>query len=281
MEYMKTVINTKELKGAKESCVRLYPVVCLHVGAAQCDMKFIQQHLKRLKDDPNGFGVYLGDGGECAIKSSKGNVYKQLCSPQQQMDILVDDVLGPVKEKLLFGIRGNHGNRIDKETGLGFDKNLCHRLGIPYLGVSAFMNLIVNRSSYDLFFHHGADSGVALQSKISRHEKFGNFIDADAIFTAHSHIAVDVPPQALLSCDNHNMRVGTKLRFGYICGSGYDSRSGYAVEKAYSPILPSYVVVQFDGRIVEGKAQYGQKCNIYRSDGQYPLSHGYIHDEVE
>ena len=239
MEYLKVNIDTKKLKGSKESAVRIYPLVCMHVGAAQCDMKFIRQYVKRLKDDSNGFGVYMGDGGECVTKLSKGDIYKQLCSPQQQMDLLVEEVLGPVKDKLLLGIRGNHGNRIDKETGLGFDKNLCHRLGVPYLGVSCMVNLTVNRSSYDLFFHHGADTGVALQSKLTKHEKFGAFINADALFTAHSHIAMDVPPQALLSCDNHNLRIATKLRHGYICGSGYDSRSGYAEEKAYSLSYPA------------------------------------------
>jgi hypothetical protein len=248
----------------------------MHVGAAQCDMKFIKQHLKRLRDDPNGFGVYLGDGGECVTKLSKGDIYKQLCGPQRQMDLLVEEVLGPVKDKLLFGIRGNHGNRIDKEVGLSFDKSLCHRLGIPYLGISAMVNMSVNRSTYDCFFHHGTDGGIPLTSKISKHEHFGKFIDADALFTAHSHVAVDLPPQTLYSADNHNLRIKTKLRHGYICGSGYDSRTGYAEEKAYPPILPSYLVVQFDGRIVEGKAQYGQKCEIFRSDGTHKLEHDYI-----
>jgi hypothetical protein len=268
--YIQKDFQTKKL-GLKDSCIRLYPLVCLHIGAKQCDIKFIKKHIKRLRDDPNGFGIYCGDAGECVTKFSKGEVYEQTLSPQEQMDCLVDEVFAPVKDKLLFGIRGNHGNRIFKEVGLSFDANLCHRLGIPYLGVSTFFNLIVNRSTYDLFFHHGADSGVALQAKLTKHENFGKFIDVDAIFTAHSHIALDVPPQALLSCDNHNLCMATKLRHGYICGSGYDSRSGYAEEKCYSPILPSYLVVEFDGRIIEGKAQYGQRCEIFRSDGQHKL----------
>jgi hypothetical protein len=266
-EYIHKVVDTRKL-GLKESAIRLYPLVCLHRGAAQSDTKFIKAHIKRLKDDPNGLGVYLGDGGECVLKSSKGDIYKQLYGPQEQMDELVDDILGPVADKLLFGIRGNHGNRIDKETGLGFDKNLCHRLGIPYLGVSAFCNLVVNRSSYDLYFHHGADSGTSLNAKIAKAEKFDTFIDADALFTAHSHICVDLPPKALMSADNSNMRVHTKLRHGYICGSAYDSRSGYADEKGYSPILPSWIVVQFDGRIIEGRAQYGQRSEVFRANGR-------------
>ena len=128
----------------------------MHFGAAQCDMKFIKEHVQRIKDDPSGHWIYLGDGGECVTKQSKGDVYAQLLSPQSQQEIAVE-ILDPIKNKGLFGIRGNHGNRIYKETGLSFDKNLCHRLNIPYLGVSAFSNFVINRSSYDAFFHHAKD----------------------------------------------------------------------------------------------------------------------------
>jgi hypothetical protein len=238
-------------------------------------MKFLKRHIARLKNDPNGFAVYMGDGGECVTKLSKGDVYKQLLSPQQQLDTLVE-VLEPVKNKFLFGIRGNHGNRIFKETGLSWDKNFCHAMGMPYLGVDAFCNLLVNRSSYDLYFHHGSDSGTSLQSKITRAEKFGAYINADALFTAHSHACMELQPAALMSIDNQACKVRTKLRSQYVCGSCYDSRSGYAVEKGYPPILPSHIVVAFDGRINEGYAKYGQKATIFRADGSYEVSHEYL-----
>lgn len=247
----------------------------MHVGAAQCDEKFIKEHIRRLKDDPNGRGVYLGDGGECVTKLSKGGLYEQLLSPQQQHDVVVE-WLNPVRDKLLFGVRGNHGHRIYKETGLSFDKNLCHRLGIPYLGVSCMANLVVNRSSYDCFFHHGSDSGTSLQSKTSKAETFGRFIDADALFTAHSHMVASLQPAALLSADNNARCIKTKLRHQYVCGSGYDSRTGYAEEKAYTPILPSYITVRFDGRIIEGHPMKTQEHKIYYSDGQHELKHDYV-----
>jgi len=252
----------------------------MHIGAAQCDMKFIREHIKRIKNDPNGRAIYLGDGGECVTKLSKGGIYEQLLSPQQQHDVCVEE-LEPIKDKLLFGIRGNHGHRIYKETGLSFDKNLCHRLGIPYLGVSAFANITVNRSSYDVFCHHGADSGVAIQSKVTKAETFKQFVDADVLITAHSHACMEVPPAALLSCDNTNRRIATKLRYQYIAGCGYDSRTGYAEEKAYPPILPAYLSIQLDGRVIDGRASYSQQSRIYRSDGQHELKHDYIFRESQ
>lgn len=273
-DYIKFKFDTKRL-GLKQPAIRLYPIVCMHVGASQCDEKFIKEHIKRIKDDPAAYCVYMGDGGECVTKSSKGSIYEQILSPQQQHDVVVE-WLEPIREKMLFGVRGNHGHRVFKDSGLSFDKNLCHRLGIPYMGISAFVNMVVNRSSYDLFFHHGSDSGTSMQGKITKAESFARFVDADALFTAHSHACVDVPPAALMSIDNATCKVRTKLRHQYVCGCAYDSRTGYAEEKAYSPILPAYLSVELDGRIIEGFAQKIQTSRIFRSDGQHELRHDYV-----
>ena len=263
--------------GDEKSAVRLYPLACLHIGAAQSDIKFIKEHIARIKNDPIGQWIYMGDGGEYVTKHSKGGLYEQLMSPQLQMEMLID-LLGPIKEKGLFGVRGNHGNRVFKETGLSFDANLCHRLGIPYCGAATMANFRVNRSSYDGYFHHGIDSGVALSSKIAKAEQFGKFINTDMIVTAHSHVAIALQPAALLGCDNDGKKATTKLRYPYICGSAYDSRTGYAEEKGYPPLLPSFIVIELDGRIIEGKAIKKQDHKIYYSDGQHELKHDYLVD---
>lgn len=248
---------------------------CMHLGAAQCDVQFLKEHVKRIQHDPNARWVYMGDGGECVTKESKGDIFSQLMPPQAQMLALVD-ILAPIKEKGLFGIRGNHGHRVYKETGLSFDHTLCGLLGIPYMGSGTFCNVQVNRSSYDMYFHHGIDSGITLAAKVSKAEAFGKFIDADAIFTAHSHVAQELTPVALMSCDNNARKVSTKMRHQYICGTAYDSRTGYAEDRGYPPLLPAYLMVEFDGRIVEGRAKKSQHCTRYMSDGQHELEHDYV-----
>ena len=268
-EYIRYRFDTKKLK-LKTPAIRIYPLVCFHIGAEQSDGKFINQMITRLKNDPNGRGVYMGDGGECVTKLSKGDVYAQRLSPQEQHDRLVE-LFDPVKEKLLFGIRGNHGNRIYKESGLDFDKNLCHRVGIPYMGVAAFVNLVINRSSYDLYVHHGIDSGVSATSKVRKAEQLGNIVEVDAVLTAHSHYCVELPPLHKMSCDNGNAKIVTRLQNQYICGSAYDSRTGYAEDKGYAPLLPSHIIVTFDGRIISGKAVKQQRSEIVRSTADYPI----------
>jgi len=273
MSYIRFNFNTKEL-GLEEPFIRLYPMACLHVGAAQSDYQFIKQHLKRIKDDPNGYWIYMGDGGECVTSHSKGDSHGQLLNPQLQMEMLCD-LLSPIQGKGLFGVMGNHGNRIYKISGLSFDHNLCSRLGIPYMGSGTFANFVVNRSSYDGYFHHGIQSGISVRSKIGKAEEFGKFIDADMIFTAHSHVAIELHPAALLSCDNTNQKEYTRLRHQYICGSAYDSRTGYAEDKGYPPLLPSMLSVELSGKI-NHTAVKQLTCVRYESDGKHELTHPYL-----
>ena len=236
----------------KEKQVNLHPFVCWHVGAPQSDYEFINEAIARLAEDPYGLGVYMGDGGECVTKSSKGLIYEQTMAPQEQLNYLVDR-LRPVREKLLFGVKGNHGWRTFKDSGLGFDESLCMALQMPYLGTSAFWNLLVNRSSYDIFTHHGLDSGVATGTKVNKAKKLEEIVEADVIMSAHSHICMAIPPvrRAYIK-DNktgERSRINWRTTYGYICGCAYDSRSGYAEDKGYPPILPAHIVLSFDGHM--------------------------------
>lgn len=269
MSYLKVKI-------AGVPSVNIYPLSCLHVGARQSDVKFIREHIERIKGDPLARWVYLGDGGECVTMLSKGNVYEQLYSPQTQLDILVQ-LLAPIRDKGLLVIRGNHGGRIFKESGLSFDKNLALQLKLPYMGVEAYLNLIVNRSRFDLFMHHGVDAGVSLQSKTNKAELFSRFIDADAIFTAHSHVGLELTPAALKYMDNYACKVKIKLRYQYICGSGYDSRTGYAQQKGYTPLLPQFIMVEFLGKMkTGGYIAHEQRYHRWHSDGQHDVDGVYL-----
>jgi hypothetical protein len=239
-----------DIKGAE---VNLYPLVCWHIGSPQSDLGFIEQVIKRVKNDPLARWLYLGDGGECATKHSKGDIYSQTLSPTQQQNRLVD-LLKPIVGKGLFGIRGNHGNRIYKETGLDFDETLLAKLGLPYLGVAAFWHLNLHHTDrvvpFSIFAHHGVDSGVSFGTKVNKAKAFETQINADAILTAHSHIAVDLPPRYMASLRPNNSTINTdpvywSATHEYVCGSAYDSRSGYAEEKGYPPLLPSHLVIKF------------------------------------
>lgn len=256
-----------------ESELHIYPLVCWHIGASQSDLAFIEQIIARIKADPKARWVYLGDGGECVLKGSKGDIYSQTMSPMQQQNRLVE-LLMPIKDKGLFGIKGNHGNRIYKETGLDFDETLMAKLGLPYLGVAAFWHLKLgvgskNTVTFSIYSHHGVDSGVTIASKVTKGQAFDRTFIADTIMTAHSHVALDMPPRyyATLSDKRQSDPIVWQATHEYICGSAYDSRTGYAEEKGYPPLLPSHMVLTFKiGRDSEDRRVKQQSAVIIRKE---------------
>jgi hypothetical protein len=239
-----------------EEVITIYPLVCMHIGAAQADEEFIAQHVQRIADDPTGRWVYLGDGGECVTKVSKGELYDQKLSPDEQIS-RVEELLEPIRGKGLFGISGNHDRRISKLSGLDWTKALCSRLSLPYLGISAFMRLTLKprkngstKLPWHLFWHHGVDSSSIIGGKIRAAKKLEDLVIADAIFSAHSHICLDSTPLYRAYLPTGKAAGGIKYREtrSFICGCAYDSRvPGYAEEKGYSPILPAYLSVTFSG----------------------------------
>ena len=105
----------------------------------------------------------MGDGGECVTKASKGDVWEQTLSPGEQLNLLVEH-LEPIKEKGLYGIRGNHGHRLYRETGLEWDEELCTRLSLPYRGASCLSQLILETP------------GAAKQPRPNRSIKLASFM---------------------------------------------------------------------------------------------------------
>ena len=124
----------------------IYPLVCWHLGAPESDDEFIREHVERIKNDPNGYWIYMGDMGECITKHSKGNPFEQILHPEEQIEYAVE-LMEPIRGKGLFGVMGNHGDRVYRETGKSFDTDLCQRLNIPYKGTAAFFHLGVHNTA--------------------------------------------------------------------------------------------------------------------------------------
>lgn len=164
--------------------INLYPLVCWHVGAKQSRQDFIEKVITKIEDDPYAKWIYMGDAGECVTKTSKGNIYEQLLSPGDQLRIAAG-LLSRINEKGLFGIRGNHGNRIDRDSGIGWDEMLCERIGIPYAGVAAMLDLGIGKTNISVYVHHGSSNGISPAGKMSGAHRAEQFIASDIILTAH------------------------------------------------------------------------------------------------
>jgi hypothetical protein len=200
----------------------------------------------------------MGDGGECVTKSSKGNIYEQLLSPGDQLRD-VAELLTPIRSKGLWGIRGNHGNRIDRDSGLGWDECLCARIGIPYLGVSCLGNIVLmptatQRLNVSVYAHHGSAGAISPAGKMSAGHRSETFITADILLSAHTHVCGEAWPARYYGSTDPCRRRNIWMRSrAFVCGSAYDSRSGYAEEKQYMPILPEHLIIKIRAQEKNGK----------------------------
>jgi predicted phosphodiesterase len=234
MRYLFKTIDGPEL--------HLYPFGDWHIGSAQCNIDFIKRLVKRVADDPLGLWIYMGDGGEVVTKTSKGSLFEQTLSPGDQIRAFAK-LVEPVADKGLVGVCGNHGRRVDMSVGMGWDEVLCSRIGIPYAGVAAFIGFQLNnggkRSAVSVYVHHGAGGSITPVGKMNAATKPQQFVNADIILTGHTHAAGEIfPPRIIASLDNQQKRIRWTHSRCYATGSAYDSRSGYAEEKMYPPIVP-------------------------------------------
>ena len=231
-----------------DKIVNLYGLPCWHIGASQSSQKFIDYLIGVILRDPYAFAIYMGDGGECVTKTSKGNIYEQTLSPGDQLRVAAE-LLKKLGEKLKFGIRGNHGNRIDKDCGLGWDETLCARVGIPYLGVAAFGEVVLKgdgarKNAFSLYVHHGSSGSISPAGKMSATHKPGNLVLCDVALTAHHHGCGEAWPHRMIAEVNpRTSSIEYRAMRMYACGSAYDSRDGYAEEKMYPVITPMAIVV--------------------------------------
>lgn len=237
--------------------------------------------MNTIKADPLAKAIYMGDAGECVIKVSKGNIYEQTLSPGDQLRVAAD-LLGELKaqDKLLFGIRGNHGNRIDRETGVGWDELLCARIGIPYMGVSCLGDIVLHHTStakvgFSLYCHHGSSGSITPAGKMGASHKPEQLVLADVALTAHHHACGEAwPARHLAYTDPVHTRLRMKTMRMFVCGSAYDSRDGYAEEKQYPVLLPEHIMVKVKTRSgSEGLEVEIDHTTIRGFDDEYANNH--------
>jgi len=228
--------------------LNIYPFSDWHIGAKQCNIDFIKRLVKRVENDPIGVWIYMGDAGECVTKTSKGDAWEQTLSPGDQLRTAAQ-LMRPVADKGLFGVCGNHGRRIDREVGIGWDELLCSKVGIPYAGIAGFIGIQMedlsgHRTSVNVYAHHGASGSTSPVGKIRAAAKPLEHVVADIVLTGHSHGCGEVwPPKVYAQLDNKNKRIKWACCRAFACGSAFDSRSGYAEEKMYSPIIPEQLCI--------------------------------------
>lgn len=237
-------ILPKELKD-----VRIIVISDLHYGNPYCSVKHFQRTLDFIKRNDNVYCFLNGDLCESTIKTSKGEIYKQVGSPDDQKHQVTDWLL-PIKDKILGITTGNHEGRIWEVAGTDISAYMAERLNVPYRPEGMLFKLSFGGGNsghpdspfvFWSYITHGYGGARTKSSKAVKAERLSNMIHADWYAMSHDHV-VNVAPDIYLIPDNRGI-----MKDGFLTGkvtahremliktSAYLKWGGYAEMGGFPP----------------------------------------------
>ncbi len=172
---------------------------------------FAEEHFMRtlgFLSKPNAYSFGNGDLCESTIRTSKGEIFKQVGSPQDQRDKMIEWMY-PYRHKFLGFVQGNHEDRIYREAGIDITKDIATALGVPYrpegllhkISFGSGNNGMTNRPYVFWFYQtHGYGGARTKSAKAVKVERTASWIHADFYAMSHDHV-VNVAPDVYLLPD--------------------------------------------------------------------------------
>ena len=197
--------NVAELSSSLKA-VKIAPTSDIHYGNPSCSLSHLTQHIEYIKSDPEIFTFLNGDMIESVTKFSKGEIHKQVGSPGDQRDYIIN-LFKPIRQKVLGATQGNHERRIEDVDVAG---DIAKALGVPYRAEGMLLKISFGGGNsghpgkpyvYWGYFTHGYGGARTKSAKAVKVERTATWIDADFYVMSHDHV-VSVAPDIYLQHDN-------------------------------------------------------------------------------
>ena len=181
----------------------------LHYGNPYCSIKHFMRTVDFIRTNEDCYCFLNGDMCESSIRTSKGDIFRQVGTPQDQRDWVIEQLL-PIQHKVLGVCTGNHEERINKETGVDISKDIASALGVPYRAEGMLYKLSFGDGNNShsgkpfVFWHymsHGYGGARTKSAKAVKVERMSTWIHADFYTMSHDHV-VSVAPDIYLMPDN-------------------------------------------------------------------------------
>lgn len=241
MEFRKVNIDGKP----KE--IRVYLLNDIHFGSEALNLDLLKKVLKNIdKHRDNARIILNGDLIEGALKNSKGDVYKQRLSPEEQVEAAVE-VFYPYRDLFDAVFQGNHDARIENETSFDPIKQFCKDLGIldKYMKYEGVVGYSWNKCFYSVQCHHGS-GGASTEGAILNKMKKMKKSNAHVMYIGHHHREMATPVMHY-AIDPFNSVI-RKEKHWFICGNTMTNHAEYAKKFAYEEKFPSQAVLIMSGK---------------------------------
>jgi len=225
------------------------------------------KHLKRTLEFlnlPNAYSFLNGDLCESTLRSTKGEIYKQVGSPEDQRDG-ISELLYPYRHKLLGAVDGNHEDRIWREAGIHIVRDIARNLGIPYrpegllhkVSFGDGNNRVKGKPFVFWFYHtHGYGGARTKAAKSVKVERLATWIHADFYAMSHDHVVNVAPdiyllpdPRTRIEKDNKGEETGFRIgritahrkmlikTNAYLKWGGYSEFGGFPPTDMATPLI--------------------------------------------
>ncbi len=196
---------------------------------------------------------------EAVTKVSKGDIYKQKVTPQEQRDDVIK-LLKPIAHKILGMTTGNHEMRIYHETGIDLSQDIAKELNVPYRpeGILLKVSFGGGNSShpnkpytYKIYATHGYGGARTKSAKAVKVERVSTWIHAECYIMSHDHV-VNVAPDIYLIADERGyldpdtgfitgrLKAVRKMLVksnAYLKWGGYSEQGGFPPTDLTTPVI--------------------------------------------
>ena len=230
--------------------VKLVILSDLHYGNPYCSVKHFLRTVDFIKERENCYCLLNGDFCEAAIRTSKGEIYKQVGSPDDQKKQVAEWLL-PIKDKILASTTGNHERRIYEVAGTDISLDIAEKLEVPYRPDGMLFKLSFGSGNsrhtdspyvFWTYISHGYGGARTRGAKAVKVESLSYWLLADVFGMSHDH-EVNLAPSVRFTADPR----GTVNDEGFLTGVVREHRvmlvktnafvkfGGYAEMGGFSP----------------------------------------------
>lgn len=243
--------------------VLLPPISDAHYGNPLFSKKHFLNTVNFIYATPNAVTVLNGDLCESSLRTSKGQIYKQVGSPQDQRDYMIDK-LYPIRSQILGATIGNHELRIKNEVGIDICQDIAKALGVPYRAEGIILKISFgdyNKHTrgkpytYWIYVTHGYGGARTAAAKAVKVERSSTFIHADAYLMSHDHVVNAAPVVYLMPDPRNHVDPKTGFTVGRVTAhrkmliktNAYLKWGGYAEMGGFSPTDLETPIVKLAG----------------------------------
>lgn len=243
---MEVITKTITLEDVTEPLV-IIPLGDVHLGNASVDIVKLKGTIDYIRNKTNCYAVLMGDLAD-AIMTNDKRFDPESVAPEFRKDIgnlafaeyeMLKDLLMPIREKILVGIRGNHDETLRLKYNVDFSGWLHKELKVPLVSNTAFLVIKFDREQFHtqtltFFLNHGWSATRKTGGNVNSIEDLAGSFEADVYLLGHSHklfvtskIKLSVAGEHIKEKKQFFANTGTFLKTYAEGCSNYGEKGGY------------------------------------------------------